>query len=420
MKFKELAVKALTAPSLKDFAIALLPGQHARDYYSESWSGVSVNERTAMTNVTVYSCIKILAETVASLPLFIYRRLPRGKERATDHELYRILHDQPNPEMNSFIFRETLMAHAVSWGNAYAQIEYDETLTQIKALWPLYPDRMQPVRDPATKQIVYQYYPSDGSGMVKLPPYRVLHIAGLGFDGLQGYSPITLARQAIGLAEATQKFGSKLFKDGVKASGVLTYPGKLSDLAQKSLKKSLADEHTGLDNANNPLILEEGMKWQQISISPEDAQFLETRKFQRNEIASFFHVPPHMIGDLDRSTNNNIEELALEFVVYTMRPWLVRWEQAYNTKLLTPAEQETLFTEHLVDGLLRGNIAARGQFYSTMRQWGAFSANDIRELENMNPLPGKEGDTYLSPSNMTPADQLARVLMTPPAPPAKP
>lgn len=372
-------------------------------YWRSSNTGLSVTETTALSVVAVYACVRILSETVASLPLFLYKRLDRGKQRAGDHPLYPLLHDVPNPEMNSFTFRETLMAHLVTWGNAYAEIEWD-SYTKVKALWPLRPDRMQVWRE--NDQIVYKYYLPNSAGMVTLPAYRVWHIPGLGFDGLVGYPPITLAREAIGLSLATEEFGARFFGSGAAPGGVLEHPGKLSKDAQDNLRKSWNEMHSGLSNQHRLAILEEGMKWNKIGIPPDDAQFLETRKFQKNEIASFFHIPPHMIGDLERATFSNIEEQALEFVVYTMRPWLVRWEQSINQKLLNPDERADYFAEFLVDGLLRGNIQARYQAYATGRQWGWLSANDIRELENQNPLPGEEGDIYLNPMNMVPALQL--------------
>jgi len=374
-------------------------------YWRRSNTGASVTETTALSVVTVYACVRILSETLASLPLHLYKRLERGKHRAIEHPLYQILHDIPNPEMNSFTFRETLMAHLVTWGNAYAEIEWDN-YTKVKALWPLRPDRMQVWRE--NDQIIYKYYLPNAAGMVTLPSYRVWHIPGLGFDGLVGYPPITLAREAIGLSLATEEFGARFFGNGAAPGGVLEHPAKLSKEAQENLRKSWNEMHSGLSNQHRLAILEEGMKWSKVGIPPDDAQFLETRKFQRNEIASFFHIPPHMIGDLDRATFSNIEEQALEFVVYTMRPWLVRWEQSINQKLLNPDERADYFAEFLVDGLLRGNIQARYQAYATGRQWGWLSANDIRELENQNPLPGEEGDIYLNPMNMVPALQLLR------------
>ncbi len=410
MKLRDIARKALIAPSLKDFVINMLPGQEDRSL-SAAISGVTVNENSALTNTTFYACVRLLSETYASLPLMLYRRLGRGKERALDHSLYTLLHDQPNPEMNSFIFRETQMNHLLTWGNAFSQIEWQDRTT-VKALWPMLPDRTQVSRDPLTGQIVYRYHTGDNRGLITLPSYQVLHIPGLGYDGMVGYSPITLVRKALALSMATENFGSKFFENGAHASGVLESPNKYSDVAFGRLKKDFASQISG-DDIHKPLILEEGLEWHELSIPPEDAQFLETRKFQKGEIASFFHVPPHMIGDLEHATFSNIEEQALEFVVYTMRPWLVRSEQAMNMKLLNPGERPDYFTEFLVDALLRGNLQARYQAYAIARNWGWLSANDIRELENMNPLPDDQGDTYLSPLNMTPADQLNTLLNKP-------
>jgi len=380
-------------------------------FWRRSNTGVSVTETTALSVVTVYACVRILSETLASLPLLLYKRLGRGKQRAVEHPLYQILHDVPNPEMNSFTFRETLMAHLVTWGNAYAEIEWDN-YTKVKALWPLRPDRMQVWRE--NGEIVYKYLLPNSAGIAVLPSYRIWHIPGLGFDGLIGYSPITLAREAIGLSLATEEFGARFFSNGAAPGGVLEHPAKLSKEAQENLRKSWNEMHSGLSNQHRVAILEEGMKWSKVGMPLNDAQFLETRKFQRNEIASFFHIPPHMIGDLERATFSNIEEQALEFVVYTMRPWLVRWEQSINQKLLTPDERAEYFAEFLVDGLLRGNIQARYQAYATGRQWGWLSANDIRELENQNPLPGEEGDIYLNPMNMVPALQLLQAAQQEP------
>ena len=371
---------------------------------STSRSGVTVDEIRALNVVTVYACVRILSETLASLPLILYERLPRGKNRAQSHPLYKILHDSPNPDMNSFTFRETLMAHLVTWGNAYAEIEWETNMVDVKHLWPLRPDCMQVLRVDGVVQ--YKYTLPSGAGYITLPPSRVFHVPGMGFDGLIGYAPITFAREAIGLALATEEFGARFFGNGAASGGVLEHPAHLSKEAQDNLRKSWNDMHQGLSNQHRIAILEEGMKFSKTSIPPDDAQFLETRKFQRNEIASFFHIPPHMIGDLERATFSNIEEQALEFVVYTMRPWLIRWEQAINTKLLNPLDEGQYFSEFLVDGLLRGNQQARFTSYATGRQWGWLSANDIRELENQNPLPGEEGNIYLNPLNMVPALQL--------------
>lgn len=398
---------------LKSFVINLQPGERSI-FSSESLTGVYVNEETALNNVTVYACIRLLSETLASLPLVVYKRNGKGKIRATEHPLYTLLHNQPNPEMNSLTLRETLMSHLLTWGNAYAQIDWED-YTHIKALWPLFPNRIRKTRDPQTKQIVYHYSPSDGGRPVDLPAWRVLHIPGLGFDGLLGYAPITMARNTIGLAQATEEFGSKFFKNGINPSGILEHPSKMSDTAYKNLKESFTNQYAGLGNSNKPIILEEGAKFNKISVSPEDAQFLETRKFQRSEIASFFHVPPHMIGDLERSTNNNIEQQSLEFVIYTMRPWLVRWEQAINTQLLTEDERSDYFAEFLVEGLLRGSPVTRAGFYKELFYLGALSPNDIREKENLDPINDPGGDKYYVQANMVPMDMVGKTPAVNPA-----
>jgi len=362
-------------------------------------SGVTVNENTALNSTAVFACVRILAETIASLPLVVYERLESGgKQRAQGHYLYSILHDQPNPEMTSFEFRETLMGHLALWGNAYAEIERDNA-GRVVGLWPLRPDKMRVMRDEQSLRYEYQL-PNSGTVAV-LRQQNVLHIRGLSSNGIVGYSPIRLAREAIGLALATEEFGARFFGQGSRPSGVLEHPGQLSEEAAKRLRKSWEELHSGLSNAHRIAILEEGMSWKQIGVPPEDAQFLETRKFQITEIARIYRIPPHMLADLERATFSNIEHQAIEFVVHTIRPWLVRWEQALKRDLFMPAERDIYFAEFLVDGLLRGDIESRYRAYSVGRQWGWLSANDVRELENMNPIEG--GDTYLIPLNMVPA-----------------
>lgn len=368
-------------------------------------SGVTVNETTALNATAVFSAVDILSRTLASLPLPVYHRLQGGgKERATDHPLYVLLHDLPNPEMTSFELRQALMGHLALWGNAFAEIERDNG-GRVIGLWPLRPDRMQVRRD--ERGLRYEYSLSSGSGVV-LRQRNVMHIRGLSSDGIVGYSPIRLAREAIGLSLATEEFGARFFGNGSRPGGVLQHPGKLSEDASKRLKKSWEEMHQGLTQAHRVAILEEGMTWQQVGIPPEDAQFLETRKFQVTEIARIFHVPPHMLADLERSTFSNIEHQGIEFVVHTMRPWLVCWEQAIKRDLFLSAERNTYFAEFLVDGLLRGDTKSRYEAYAVGRQNGWLSADDIRELENMNPLPDGQGKIYLVNGNMVPADQAGK------------
>ena len=374
-------------------------------------SGKYVTERSAMQMTAVYCCVRILSEAVASLPLQFYRYTDDGgKEKAVEHPLYFLLHDEPNSEMTSFIFRETLMTHLLLWGNAYSQIIRNGK-GEVVALYPLMPDRMKVDRDEHGR-LYYEYtvYDTDdvdgrkgtdkAGRTVRLQPHDVLHIPGLGFDGLVGYSPIAMAKNAIGLAIATEEYGSKFFANGAAPSGVLEHPGTIKDPSR--VRESWQATFGGSGNANKVAVLEEGMKYTPISISPEQAQFLETRKFQIDEIARIFRVPPHMIGDLEKSSFNNIEQQSLEFVKYTLDPWVSRWEQAMVRALLTPDEKKKYFFKFNVDGLLRGDYQSRMNGYATARQNGWMSANDIRELENLDRIPAEQGgDLYLINGNMT-------------------
>lgn len=366
-------------------------------------AGVSVSGDGALKYTAVLAAVRVLAESVASLPLLVYERLPgeQGKRRAPDFYLYELLHNKPNPFIDSFIFRELMMVHLLLWGNAYAEIEADSR-GRVTALWPLLAGNMLNITRGADG-LVYEYMLPNGQ-LQKIPGFALLHLRGLGVNGYFGLSPIALARQAIGLGLAAEQFGAGFFGNGAQLSGILKHPMKLTDEAETSLRESWAALYKGLDNAHRIAVLEEGMEYERIGIPPEDAQFLETRKFQVTEIARMYRVPPHMLGDLDRATFSNIEHQSLEFVMHSLQPWLVRWEMAIAQQLMTAAERARFFPEFLVDGLLRGDITSRYQAYAVGRQNGWMSANDIRRLENMNPVEG--GDVYLVPLNMVPADQV--------------
>ena len=381
-------------------------GSSYRFFLGGSTSGKAVTERSAMQMTAVYSCVRILAEAIAGLPLHLYTyKEDGGKEKATGHPLYLLLHDEPNPEMSSFVFRETLMTHLLLWGNAYAQIIRNGK-GEVVALYPLMPNRMTVDRD-SSGQLFYSYQmnnsdaPTMKAGTVILKPSDVLHIPGLGFDGLVGYSPIAMAKNAIGLAIATEEYGAKFFANGATPGGLLEYPGTVKD--PDRVRESWNKGFSGSQNAGKVAILEEGMKYTPISIAPEQAQFLETRKFQINEIARIFRVPPHMVGDLEKSSFSNIEQQSLEFVKYTLDPWVVRWEQSLSRALFTPEEKKKYFFKFNVEGLLRGDYQSRMNGYATARQNGWMSANDIRELENLDRIPAEEGgDLYLINGNMLP------------------
>ena len=377
------------------------PAWVTRTFGQDTAAGVEVNEDTALQTAAVFACVRILAETVASLPLITYRRLnDRAKERAKDFYLYPILHDSPNGEMTSMEWRETMQGHLALRGNAFSEIEFSNS-GRVRGLWPLHPDKILLKRDKESDELFYEYRLPEkfGAAPKTLPAWRVLHLRGLGSNGLVGYSPIAMARQAIGLSMATEEFGARYFGNGAQPGGVLEHPGILGEEGHKRIKASWDEAHGGLAKSHRIAIIEEGMKYQQVGIAPEDSQFLQTRKFQLSEIARFFRIPPHMLADLDRATFSNIEHMGIEFVVYTLSPWLTRWEQRMALSLLSENERKQYFIEHLVAGLLRGDIQSRYTAYATGRQWGWLSRNDVREIENMNPIEG--GDDYLSPLNMT-------------------
>ena len=374
--------------------------------FGRTTSGKPVNERTAMQTTAVYACVRILAEAVASLPVHVYEyQDDGGKKLVHDHPLYYLLHDEPNPEMTSFVFRETLMSHLLIWGNAYAQIIRDGA-GRVLGLYPLLPDKMDVQRD--DRGNIYYVYSRNSDenpmfkeyGDIRLKAEDVLHIPGLGFDGLIGYSPIAMAKNAVGMTLACEEYGASFFANGANPGGVLEHPGVLKDPSK--VRESWNSVYRGVNNAHKIAVLEEGMKYQQIGIPPEEAQFLETRKFQINEIARLYRIPPHMVGDLDKSSFSNIEQQSLEFVKYTLDPWVIRWEQSLQRSLLLPGEKGKYFIKLNVDGLLRGDYQSRMNGYAVGRQNGWFSANDIREMENMNPIPDEQGgNLYLINGAMT-------------------
>jgi HK97 family phage portal protein len=362
-----------------------------------STAGMTVTPESSLTSAAVFACIRVLAESISMLPLLMYERKGGGKQRVENHPLYWLLKEQPNPEMTAFELRETVMGHLCGWGNGYMEIQWSDA-GQPVALWPLLPNVTVPQR--VNGALVYDTQ-VPGVGTFRLPAWRVSHVRSLGGTGLMGYSPIRLHAESVGLALATQEFGNRYFGNGAKPGVVLKHPGKLTVEAKARLRTSWTAAHEGLSNAHRVAILEEGMGIESIGIAPNEAQFLETRKFQTTEIARIFRVPPHMIADLSQATFSNIEHQSIDFVVHTLGPWLVRWEQALSRDLLVGKEKQTHVIEFLVDGLLRGDISSRYTAYSIGRQNGWLSANDVRRMENMNPIKG--GDVYLTPLNMVPA-----------------
>ena len=372
--------------------------------FGKSISGAKVDEYSAMRVSAVYACVRILAESIAALPLHVYEYKDGGKKRAPKHPLYFLLHDTPNPDMTSFIFREVMMTHLLLHGNCYAYIRRENS-RRVASLYPLEPNRMKIERDD-NGQLFYNYTPTTAEGQfdkattVTLRREEVLHIPALGFDGIQGFSPIAMARNAIGVSIATEEFGAKFFENGARPSGILEHPGIIKNTDK--LREEWQKVYGGSSNTGKVAILEEGMKYQSISIPPNDAQFLDTRKFQLNEIARIFRVPPHMIADLEHATFSNIEHMSLEFVKFSLNPWVIRWEQGLNKALMTENERGKFFVKFNVDGLMRGDYQSRMQGYSIGRQNGWLSTNDIREMEDLNPISEADGGNfYLVNGNFT-------------------
>lgn len=363
-------------------------------------SGVFVGPVSAMTLATYYACLRNISEDIGKLPLFTYQRQARGKRRASDHPHYALLHDSPNDDMSAMTFREVLTHHALAWGNGYAEIVWDARMEFATALIPIHPSRVRVSRDAG--ELVYDIAGGDVSipdhhytGMVRLRQENVLHVRGLGAEGYTGYSVVQLAAESLGLSLAAQSFGAAFFGNGASIGAILTHPNTLSESAVQRLRESWQTIYGGPGNAMKVAILEEGMTYEKLGMPPNDAQFLETRQFQVEEICRWFRMPKSKVQVLTDSTYSNMEQQNLEYVPDTLMPWLVRWEQELKRKLFPEADY---FAEHAVQGLLRGDQAARASFYKDLFGMGVLSPNDIRELENMNAI-GPRGDAYFVATN---------------------
>jgi HK97 family phage portal protein len=403
------AIKQTYAQSVQQGGPSWLSGS------PEVWSGAEVTELTALGVSAYYACIRVIAEDLSSLPLPVYERLdPRGKRRATKHRLYSIVHDEPNAWMTSMVRRETELYHVLGWGNAYSFIEKDGA-NNVMAIWPLRPDmtcaeiyegrlryRTKLFKDPEKEEI--------------FAPEEVLHIPGLGFDGLRGYTTAHLMRQSLGLTIALEESGARYFGNGAQHGVALEHPRQLSEAAQARLKSNWIGTHGGLSKRHLPAILEEGMKVSKLGIPPDESQFIETRQFQVTETCRFFRMQPHKIAHLINATFSNIEHQAIEHVVDTLRPWAVRTEQEYNRKLFSSQQRGRFFVEHLFDGLLRGDAKTRADALAVRRQNGTINADEWREIENENPLPDGQGEIYVVQSGMIPLGRVGENM--PPASPA--
>jgi HK97 family phage portal protein len=332
--------------------------------------------------------------------------LERGRERAPKHPNYRLLHDQPNQHMTSLVFREVIQVHTLTAGNGYAEIVRlrEDGSGQPAALWPIPAAAVTP-KIIGTDTLIYEVQTKQG--IVRIEPENMLHVPGLGWDGIQGFSPIHMARQAIGMGLAADQFGASFFANGARPSGHAETPGTIKDIAK--LRKDIGEVYAGSKNTGRIMLLQQGLKWVSTTIPPDEAQFLETRAFQVREIARIYRVPLHMVDETDKAASYaSVEQFALMFVVHTLRPWLVRWEQELNRKLFPPDSE--FYCEFLVDGLLRGDFKSRNEGYAIGKQWGFYSTNDILELENRNPV--ENGDDYWRPVNMVPVNTPVSVVQT--------
>jgi HK97 family phage portal protein len=358
-----------------------------------------VSPDSALRLAAVYACVRILAETMASLPMVVYQRRPDGgKDKVTDHWLYRLMAKRPNRFQNPFEWREMLQGHLVLRGNAYNQI-ITNSRGEIIELMPIHPDR---VKIELLRSGEYRYRVTDRSGTeVILPRGQVWHLRGLSSDGLMGMSPIELARENLGMALAAQDYGARFFANDAKPTGGwIEFPGSFKDSeAKKVFRESYQQAQSGA-NRGKVLVLENGMKFHEVGVTNKDAQFLELRKFQITDIARLFRVPPHMIADLERATFSNIEQQSLEFVMHTMTPWAERWEASIESDLLL--ERDDIEIEFDFANLMRGDAASRSSYYQSGIQNGWLTRNEARIAENLNPIDGL--DQPLRPLNMVEED----------------
>jgi HK97 family phage portal protein len=375
-------------------------------------AGVHVTPDSSMRLSAVWACVRIRSEDVGKLPCFLYRKLPDGgKERATDHPSFNLIRYQPNPTQTAFEFKQLMQAWLDLNGNAYALKEFDAR-GKIIALWPVHPHWVTVLRVPGTWELFYEVK-IPGEEAQTIPDAGMVHLRGLTLDGFVGVSPITYHRETIGLAIGAQRYGASFFGNSAQPNGALKVPHILDAGAADKLRADWDKKFRGSENAHKLAIFDGGMEWVQTGMSNTDAQYLEARKFQNQQIYSLYRMPPHKVGELERSTNNNIEHQALEYVTDCLMTELTRWEQTLWRDLLTAEEQKVYFFEFLTNALLRGDFASRMAGYAIARNWGIYSADDVRDLENMNRIPDKKGQIYLQPLNMIEAG-------TTPPPPPKP
>jgi HK97 family phage portal protein len=371
------------------------PAAFLTGLFNTSKTGVQVSEDNALTFSAVYAAVRIISETIASIPLNVYNYDGESRTIAREHPVQKLLAKSPNPLASTFTFRECMAANLVLHGNAYAKIELNAAGRPV-ALIPLNPLKVEVKIVDGQKVYVFDKKHT-------YLDYEVLHVVGLSFNGLTGKSPIEVSREAVAIGLAAQEYGARFYSNGANTGGVITAPGRLSIEAIKRLKESWNRANQGLANTHGTAILEEGMKYDKVGLDPEQAQFLQSRKFQVNEIARIFRIPPSYLADLENSsTRANTEQQAIQFVRDCITPYVRRFEVELNRKLFRE-DESNYYAYFTMEGLMRGDQKARYEAYAVARNWGWLSVNDIRDLENLNPIEG--GDVYLTPLNMVPSGE---------------
>lgn len=392
--FKNLSTLAHPSPELRSALGTIL-----------SKVGIHINAKNALQTTAVFACVRLVSESIASLPLFLYRKTSTGKEKATDNSLYGVLHDVPNPETDSFQFWQAFAANMLLYGRGYAEVVRNNA-GQVVQMWNITTPYVKVRRNSETQELEYVVTPS-GKEQFVLQKDQIFRVDWFSIDALNAFRPLELAQNAIGLGEAAEEFAADYFKNGTNVGGIIEWPEIMTDEQLESFKKDVRKGYEGLSNTARLMFLEQGAKFQKVTDSPQESQMLETRKFQVEEVARFYNVPLHMIGDLDHATFSNIEQMSLNYVIYTLRPYLVRIERAAVAQLLTSFDRQSLFTKFSVDALLRGDYKSRMDGYAVARQNGWMSANDIRSLEDMDSISSEQGgDAYLANGNMRSLEKL--------------
>ncbi len=378
-------------------------------YGQPTKSGAIVNQETALDYAAFWDGVGLISSTVGKLPFFVMKNLDKGKEKAVNHALYPLIHFSPNPEMGKMAFWEMAVAHIICWGNFVAMKSYDQ-FGNVVQLWPIPPDQLTIRRDKVTNLLVYEVRRPDGVP-IEFTREQVLHIPGLAYDGIMGYSIANKARESIGLGLAQEEFASRFFSNGANASGIVEYDGGMSDKAYDRYKETFTDNYTSLSKSHQLIFLEQGSKYKQLTIPPEAAQMIESRRFSVEDLARWLHLPLHKLKSMERATFSNIEEQNKEFVDDGIMPWLTRIEEACWMQLLPVKDRKRFYFWHNVTGLLRGNSKARSEYYAKMFNMAAMSPNDILALEEQNPVEG--GDERFVPMNMIPLSMAKKILAEP-------